>query len=61
MYWTLVNTRVQLTEIEGQQGDGEDAEDEGEKGPAKVGDEVSSTADTHSMLKSLSLNVRTFV
>ena len=57
---TLVHTRVQLSQVEGQQGDGEDAEDEGEDGPAEVGDEVSTTADTHSMLKSLSLNVRTF-
>ena len=56
----LVNTRVKLSQVEGQQADGEDAEDEGEEGPAEVGDEVSTTADTHSMLKSLSLNVRTY-
>ena len=60
MYWTLVNTGVQLTEIEGQQGDGEEAEDEREEGPAEVGDEVTTTAHTHSVLKSLTLNVRTF-
>ena len=58
---TPVHSGVQVSEGEGQQADGEEAEDEGEEGPAEVGDEVSTTAHTHGMLKSLSLNERTFL
>ena len=58
---TLVHTRVQVSQVEGQQADGEEAQEEGEEGPAEVGDEVSTGADTHGMLQSLSLNVRTFL
>ena len=58
---TPVHTGVQVSEGEGQQADGEEAEDEGEEGPDEVGDEVSTTAHTHSVLKSLSLYVRTLI
>ena len=48
---------VEVREVEGQQDDGEDAHQEGEQGPAQVGDEVVATADTEHVVEPLSLGV----